>query len=252
MKLKIKIGIISLAIILISIVFFCCNTFTNNYDNVEPASNISSETLADTIESNNINDIAREKEKNHLIKEKNLNEDKSIATTVNGELIYQSEIEIKIDTNKIKWDDMNTYINTLQVSEEERTQILKEYEFLLSDRKTVLNELIRNKVICLQAKKQNVAPSEKEVLLYAKEKLDVMKDSLFSTYNIFQLYMEVMSEEELLEQLIRQTREEIEYFKLYDEITKDIKGENKKEKTFKKAVDKWVAEADIVTLIEQK
>ena len=169
MKHILKIGTVSLVTFL-AIAMAGCG---NKPENSEPSNSISSSALA-TEDSNDIlgdvKEITIGIQREHWKKAKTLKEDKTIAATVNGIPIYQSEIEIKMSENIGNREIYRIQLESMEISAQEKTSAWENYTSIpLPDRKAILNELIREIVIKLQADKQNLVPTEEEALSYAQE-----------------------------------------------------------------------------------
>ena len=250
-----KIGIVLLMIFLISIMSGCNNHSKKNPESTIPSTTISTETTSPSTEDPNelpadVSEILANNLRKHFEREKAFREDDSIAVTINGIPIYQSEIEIKASVNSTGRENFRIQLDSMQIPEQEKTKGWEEYIAVTpTDKEVILNELIRETAIQFMVVERSLFPNDEEVLALAQEKFTLIKD-VPGIYADVQMYMEIMnlSEDDYVSQLADEQRKEMGKEALYSEVTREFGTETEQDKAFETAVDAWIAKADIAVI----
>lgn len=268
MKISIKIRVIPLMLTLFLITSGCANHSLSNTTDSESTSTSTTGTILDKtdtatssmIDTNNTTKTTvnvekiLEDQRSYLEHEKALQEDLSIAAKVNETLIYQWQIESKVNGNNANLKNYRVSLDTMDLSEQQREQLWEAYRAtLLMNKKDILNELIRNTVIQKEIDKRGLFPTDEEVITKAQEQLANIKKTP-DMYASAQLYMEVMSlsEEDYLRLIIDEHKNAVGRANLYQQITAKVDTETEKNSVFTAAVDEWISQADIKILINQE
>lgn len=193
-------------------------------------------------------------QRTYLENEKALRENASIAAKVNDVFIYQWEIESKLNENNAYLESYRMNLETMNLSEQQKNRFLEAYRTAYSsNKKDILNDLIRDTVIQIEIGKRGLFPTDEEVISKAKEQFVNIKKTP-QIYASVQLYMEVMelSEDECLHMIMNEYKQSVGRENLYQQITAEVENATEKDEAFTAAVDQWLSLTDIKILIDQE
>lgn len=182
MKISIKIRVVPLMLTLFLITSGGANHSLSNTTAFESTSTSTTGTILDKTDNTpsskmdtnnttkttvNVEKIL-EDQRAYLEHEKALQEDLSIAAKVNETLIYQWQIESKVNANNANLKNYRVSLDAMDLSEQQREQLWEAYRAtLLMNKKDILNELIRNTVIQKEIDKRGLFPTDEEVITKA-------------------------------------------------------------------------------------
>ncbi len=257
MKQSNKLGVVLLMVFLMVIISGCSgNSFDSEGAGSLPAPSTGT-TSGETNPSSSVPvdmDKILEEQRSNLENEKALREDPSIAATVNDTPVYQWQIETKMDTNNRLLENYRTQLETMDLSEQEKSTYWEIYTAdLFLNKEDILDDLIRNTVIQMEANKRNLIPTDEEVAAKAQEHFDNIKRTP-EIYTSAQLYMEVMNltEEDYLRLIMDEHKKAEGQANLFKQITAEIENDADKNEAFTAAVNEWVSQADIVIINDQE
>lgn len=245
-------------VFLISIVSGCSGHTQNKSSGTGSFPESSSGTISGKIDSHSSIPVDMEKIKKdqraYLENEKTLREDTTIAAKVNNTTIYQSQIEIKLIENNAILESYRTQLDAMNLPEQDKTKYLEAYTTTLSlNKKDIMNGLIREAVIQLEAGKRGLIPTAEDVMTKAQKQFANIKNTP-GMYESAQLHMEVMnlSEEAYFRLIIDEHKKATGQANLYQQITSRFETDEDKRKAFNAAVDEWIAQAEIVIINKQE
>lgn len=198
---------------------------------------------------------ALEDQRVYLENQKTLREDTSVAAKVNGDPIYQWQIETKLNENEMALNNFRMNLDTTNQSEEEKANLLEIYQStLVLNKKDIMNDLIRDAVIHNEAGKRGLLISDEDALAAVKQVYENNVKKTPELYASVQMYMEVMnlSEDDYLRSGMEDYKKEMGQASLYQQITAGVDTDAKKKEAFNAAVDEWVHQADITILNNQE
>ena len=196
-----------------------------------------------------------EEQRVYLENQKALREDNSVAAKVNGDPIYQWQIETIMNENNqaLKYYRMN--LDTMNQSEEAKANLLEIYQStLLLNKKDIMNDLIRDAVIQNEAGKRGLLISDEDALAAVKQVYENNVKKTPELYASAQMYMEVMnlSEDDYLRMGMEDYKKEMGQASLYQQITAGVDTDAEKKEAFNAAVDEGVHQADMTILNNQE
>ena len=198
---------------------------------------------------------ALEEQRVYLESLKALQEDTSVAAQVNGDPIYQWQIETKLNENEMALNSFRMNLDTTNQSEEEKANLLEIYQStLLLNKKDIMNDLIRDAVIHNEAGKRGLLISDEEALAAVKQVYENNVKKTPELYASVQMYMEVMNltEDDYLRSGMEDYKKEMGEASLYQQITAGLDTDEEKNEAFHAAVEEWVEQADITIFNNQE
>ena len=163
---------------------------------------------------------------------KKYKQDKTIIAVVDGDKIYQYQVDIQLASQKL------SQANMIEAGGDP-TLITQRTE------DEILDELIRNTVILQEAKKQKLTAKYSESKKYQEEQLSIVKAADDEQTRFFEQYIDEMgwTEKEYLKQVSLQWQKVMTRANLYNKFFED--NPNATDETWKKYVDSLVEKADI-------
>ena len=247
-----RFGFVMLIMVLMAIVSGCGGPAQKNPTDTEVISAPSTSATTKKTDNNTSTtvdiDKILEEQRLQLENEQALREDTTIAAKVADAVIYQWQIDIKYNQNNAILESYRMNLDTMDLSEEERAQLWEIYISMYPlSKKDILNELIRELVIQIEAGKRGLVPADEDVIEDAQKQFDSIKKTA-ELYRSARLHMEVMnlSEEAYFRLIIDEHKKVAGQAKLYEQITERFDTKAEKDNAFNDTVDEWVAQSDVV------
>lgn len=103
--------------------------------------------------------------------------DKAVAATVNGEEIYESQIDIQLAFSELSYSLAAEQVENMGVSEEEKQRLLEQQKNSQKTRDEMLEELVKQAVILQEAARRGITVSDEEAAAYASEQYALFKEA---------------------------------------------------------------------------
>ncbi|MGN0172121.1 MAG: SurA N-terminal domain-containing protein [Acutalibacteraceae bacterium] len=103
--------------------------------------------------------------------------DKTVAATVNGEEIYESQIDIQLAFSELSYSLAAEQVENMGVSEEEKQRLLEQQKNSQKTRDEMLEELVKQTVILQEAARRGITVSDEEAAAYASEQYALFKEA---------------------------------------------------------------------------
>ena len=103
--------------------------------------------------------------------------DKTVAATVNGEEIYESQIDIQLAFSELSYSLAAEQVENMGVSEEEKQRLLEQQKNSQKTRDDILKELVKQAVILQEAARRGITVSDEEAAAYASEQYALFKEA---------------------------------------------------------------------------
>lgn len=163
---------------------------------------------------------------------KKYKQDKTIIAVVDGDKIYQYQVDIQLASQKL------SQANMIEAGGDP-TLITQRTE------DEILDELIRNTVTLQEAKKQKLTAKYSDAKAYQEEQLSIVKAADDEQTRFFEQYIDEMgwTEKEYLKQVSLQWQKVMTRANLYNKFFED--NPDATDETWKKYVDSLVEKADI-------
>lgn len=163
---------------------------------------------------------------NFFNKSKELRTNDVVLVKVNGEEIYESEVETEQEFSKLSYSLALSQIDDMEIDESTKFFLKNQQKEMLKTKEEIIDNIIRDILLLQEAKRQGVTISLEEARRFAVEQYTILKELAATSgssvdkknYEFILLYMKEMNmtEEQYIDSTVEKYRKILIINKLYE------------------------------------